>query len=160
MDQTTSISFCLLHIRQMILITSVDQWMGHSIASHLMHHPPVREKLRLTYQDKSNCHSFERHGAQMVQLDHSNEENLALALRGVQHVILAIGFEVNRVELCKKIIQRAGKSGVKSIIVVSQTGAMSSTHEALKQFSEVEEELFSTDMDTVILRYDTCLLGQ
>jgi uncharacterized protein YbjT (DUF2867 family) len=96
----------------------------------------------------------------MVQLDHSNEENLALALRGVQHVILAIGFEVNRVELCKKIIQRAGKSGVKSIIVVSQTGAMSSTHEALKQFSEVEEELFSTDMDTVILRYNTCLLGQ
>ncbi|GAB5592391.1 hypothetical protein Unana1_07291 [Umbelopsis nana] len=90
----------------------------------------------------------------MVQIDCSNEESFDQAVSGVRHVILAIGFERNRVELCKKIIQCANQAGVKSIIVVSHTGAMSSTHESLKQFSEIEEEVFATDVDSVILRAD------
>lgn len=89
----------------------------------------------------------------MVQIDCSDEESFDQAINGVRHIILAIGFERNRVELCKKIIQRANQAGVKSIIVVSHTGAMSSTHESLKQFSEIEEEVFATDVDSVILRY-------
>ncbi|KAH8549507.1 hypothetical protein BGW37DRAFT_501448 [Umbelopsis sp. PMI_123] len=138
----------------MILITSADQWLGYSIASHLMHHPSLQNKLRLAYQDKSNCHSFERNGAETMNIDYSNEDSLAQSVHGVQHVVLVIGFEANRVDICKKMIQRAHKSRVKSMIVVSHMGAMSATHDSLKQFSEIEEELFSTDIDAVVLRAD------
>ncbi|KAG2186144.1 hypothetical protein INT43_002582 [Umbelopsis isabellina] len=138
----------------MILITSVDQWLGHSVASHMMHQPHIRKQLRLTYQDKSMCYNFERQGAQMVEIDYNNENSLANAVRGVQHIVLAIGFEDQRVGFCKKLIQRANKSGVKSIIVVSHMGAISSSHQTLKEFSEIEEEMFETDMDYVILRPD------
>src|ERR1700709_2041603 len=124
----------------MILITSVDQWLGHSIASHLMHRPDIRSILRMTCQDKSVCHNFERQGAHMIQVDFNNEECLAQAVRGVEHVVLAIGFENHRVQFCKKLIQRAHKSGVKSIIVVSHMGAISSSHQSLKEFSDIEEE--------------------
>jgi uncharacterized protein YbjT (DUF2867 family) len=93
----------------------------------------------------------------MMYVDYSNENSLAQAMRGVQHVVLVIGFETNRVDMCKKMIQRAQKSGVKSIIMVSHMGAMSSTHQSLKEFSEIEEEMFSTDMDTVILRHEKVL---
>jgi uncharacterized protein YbjT (DUF2867 family) len=137
----------------MILITSVDQWLGHSVASHMMHQPQIRNQLRLTYQDKSMCYNFERQGAQMVAIDYNNENSLAQAVRGIQHIVLAIGFEDQRVDFCKKLIQRASKSGVKSIIVVSHMGAISSSHQTLKEFSEIEEEMFETAMDYVILRY-------
>ncbi|CAM0135094.1 unnamed protein product [Umbelopsis sp. WA50703] len=120
----------------------------------MMHQPQIRNQLRLTYQDKSMCYNFERQGAQMVAIDYNNENSLAQAVRGIQHIVLAIGFEDQRVDFCKKLIQRASKSGVKSIIVVSHMGAISSSHQTLKEFSEIEEEMFETAMDYVILRPD------
>ncbi|KAI8097279.1 uncharacterized protein BX664DRAFT_383583 [Halteromyces radiatus] len=138
----------------MLLITEADQYMGYAIASHLGRYPALRSKIRLLCKNKTICLNFEHKGMDVHCVDYNHPHHLSLALRGVDHIILAVGHDDTRVSMAKHLIQTAVQSGIKSILLVSHVGAASHTHETLQQYADIERLVIDTDCQWTILRPD------
>lgn len=138
--------------RRMLLITSADQLMGYSITSHLAQFDHLRSHLRVLCETKSRCHGFRRAGIDVHQVDYNHPNQLSVALRGVDHVVLVIGNEANRVKHAKNICEAASRSGVKSIICVSHVGAVSRNHSSLQDYFQIEQEVIQLPCQYTILR--------
>lgn len=137
----------------MLLITGADQYMGYAIASHMAKFEQLRSQIRVLCQNKTRCHGFAKAGIDVRQVDYNHPNDLSLALRGVDHIILAIGNEVDRVENAKHICTVAAHSGVANILCVSSIGAVSRIHPALKDYSLIEEQVMHSQCQYTILRY-------
>ncbi|ORX55160.1 NAD(P)-binding protein [Hesseltinella vesiculosa] len=138
----------------MLLITEADQYMGYALTSHLARHPDIRQQIRLTCKDKKVCMNFERKGMDVQVVDYYHPHQVSKAMRGVDHLILAVGYEDDRVAMAKYLCQTAVQSGVQSIILISHVGAVSQTHSALKHYGEIEELVMNTSCQWTILRPD------
>ncbi|CAO3593911.1 unnamed protein product [Absidia cylindrospora] len=138
----------------MLLITETDQYMGYAIACHLGRFAALRSNIRLMCQTKKTCLNFEKKGMDVQVVDYTHPHHLSLALRGVDHIILAIGHDHNRVDMAKRLIQMAVQSGIQSIIVISHVGAVSPYHDSLKQYAEIEQLVIDTECQWTILRPD------
>lgn len=138
----------------MILITSADQYVGHCIASHLASHRCLRPRLRLTCRDRNLCLGFSNKNIDVQQVDYYHPHELAKAFRGIDHVIMAVGNEHDRVAIAENICKVANRSGVKSIVCVSQVGATATEYPHLRHFASIEDFVVNTgNCDWVILRY-------
>ncbi|KAI9319329.1 hypothetical protein BX666DRAFT_1925132 [Dichotomocladium elegans] len=138
----------------MLLITSADHFIGHSIASHLARHEALRPSLRLICENKTPCLNFAAKGMDVRQVDYTHPNDLSLAFRGVDHMILAIGNEEHRVSICEKLCRVASRSGVKSIICISHVGAVSTEHTFLQQYAAIEDQVINANCEWTILRPD------
>ncbi|KAI9016289.1 hypothetical protein CLU79DRAFT_706980 [Phycomyces nitens] len=138
----------------MLLISHADQYIGQCIASHLARHKPLRESIRILCQDRAQCSHLEKNGIDVRQLDYQHPNQLSLAMRNIDCLLLAVGNEPDRVENCKKLCQSAVKSGAKSIVLISHIGALSLTHEGLCDYGLIEEEVFNVSCQWTILRLD------
>lgn len=137
----------------MILITSADQYIGHCIASHLASHRCLRQRLRLACRDKNLCLGFSKKNMDVQQIDYYHPNDLSKAMRGIDHVILAVGNEDDRVAIAENICKVADRSGVKSILCVSQVGATATEYPHLQHFASIEDHVVNTThCDWVILR--------
>lgn len=137
----------------MLLITNVDQYMGYAITSHLAQYKELRPQLRVLCSSKSRCHGFSNAGIDVREVDYSHPNQLSLALRGVDHIVLAIGNENKRVEHAKHICTVAAQSGVTSIICISHVGAVSQHHPSLQDFHQIEQQVMQSTCQYTILRY-------
>ncbi|KAI8094829.1 uncharacterized protein B0P05DRAFT_523574 [Gilbertella persicaria] len=137
----------------MLLITGADQYIGYAITSHLAEHQALRSQLRVLCQNKSRCHGFAKAGMDVRQIDYLHPHQLSLAMRGVDHVILAIGNELNRVDHAKSICAVAAQSGVSSIICISHVGA-SSKYASLQDYGQIESAVLHSGCPHTILRLD------
>ncbi|EPB92363.1 hypothetical protein HMPREF1544_00661 [Mucor circinelloides 1006PhL] len=138
----------------MLLITNVDQYMGFAITSHLAQYKELRPQLRVLCQSKSRCHGFSNAGIDVREVDYSHPNQLSLALRGVDHIVLAIGNENKRVEHAKHICTVAAQSGITSIICISHVGAASQLHPSLQDFHQIEQQVMQSTCQYTILRLD------
>ncbi|KAI9487916.1 hypothetical protein BDB00DRAFT_947798 [Zychaea mexicana] len=138
----------------MILITSADHYIGHCVTSHLARYDYLRKQLRVLCQDKAPCLNFVNKGIDVRQIDYMHPNDLALAFQGVDHMILAIGNEADRVACCERLCQAASRSGVKSIVCISHVGAVSSDHETLGHYASIEDEVITSECQWTILRPD------
>ncbi|KAI7863877.1 hypothetical protein BDF14DRAFT_1733201 [Spinellus fusiger] len=136
----------------MLLITSADQYMGFSITSYLARYEHLRPMMRVLCQNKTSCLNFAKKGIDVHQVDYTHPNHLSLALRGVDHIILAVGNEKERVTYAKHLCQMAAQSGVKSIVCISHVGAVSGDHETLQHYALIEEQVINTDLQWTILR--------
>lgn len=137
----------------MLLITGADQFMGYAITSHLAQYKHLRPQLRALCQNKTRCHGFVNAGIDVRQVDYSHPNQLSLAFRGVDHIVLAIGNENDRVENAKRICAMAAHSGVTNIICVSHIGAVSRFHASLQDYHTIEEHAMQSGCQYTILRY-------
>jgi uncharacterized protein YbjT (DUF2867 family) len=137
----------------MLLITGADQYMGYAITSHLAQFGLLRPQLRVLCQTKKRCFGFANVGIDVRQVHYNHPNDVSLALRGVDHLVLAIGNESHRVENAKRICAMAASSGVKTIICVSHVGAVSQSHSSLQDFNQIEQEVMRTSCQYTILRY-------
>lgn len=137
----------------MLLITGADQYMGYAITSHLAQFELLRPQLRVLCQNKQRCYGFANVGIDVRQVQYNHPNDVSLALRGVDHLVLAIGNESHRVENSKRICAMAASSGVKSIVCISHVGAISEEHSSLQDFSQIEQEVMQTACQYTILRY-------
>ncbi|CAO3652742.1 unnamed protein product [Mucor hiemalis] len=138
----------------MLLITGADQYIGYAIASHMAQFEHLRSQIRVLCQSKTRCHGFSTAGIDVRQVDYNHPNDLSLALRGVDHIVLAIGSEGDRVENAKHICTVAAHSGVSSIICVSSIGAVSRIHPALQDYGIIEEQVMHSTCQYTILRLD------
>ncbi|KAG2232699.1 hypothetical protein BDF21DRAFT_386334 [Thamnidium elegans] len=138
----------------MLLITGADQFMGYAITSHMAQFEHLRPSLRVLCQNKNRCHGFLKAGIDVRVVDYNHPNQLSLALRGVDHIILAIGNEPNRVENAKHICTVAAHSGVTNIVCVSHIGAVSRVHASLQEFNTIEEQVIDSNCQYTILRLD------
>ncbi|KAI8972290.1 hypothetical protein BDB01DRAFT_854690 [Pilobolus umbonatus] len=138
----------------MLLITGADQFVGYAVASHLAKYKSVRPYLRLLCEDKSLCSGFDNIGLDVRVVNHAHPNDLSLAMRSVEHLVLAIGYENNRVEYCKNICEMAVKANVKSIICLSHVGAGSARHDALQDYMQIEMEVMKINCQKIIFRLD------
>ncbi|KAG0746712.1 hypothetical protein G6F57_007732 [Rhizopus arrhizus] len=138
----------------MLLITGADQWMGHVVTSHLAKFEHLRPQLRVLCETKTRCHGFAKVGIDVHQIDYNHPNHISMALRGVDHLVLAIGNEANRTDYAKHICSAASYSGVKSIICISHVGAVSSSHASLQEYHEIEQEVIRSSCQYTILRLD------
>lgn len=137
----------------MLLITGADQYIGYAIASHMAQFEHLRSQIRVLCQSKTRCRGFSTAGIDVRQVDYNHPNDLSLALRGVDHIVLAIGSEGDRVENAKHICTVAAHSGVSSIICVSSIGAVSRIHPALQDYGIIEEQVMHSTCQYTILRY-------
>lgn len=137
----------------MLLITGADQFMGYAITSHMAQFEELRPKIRVLCQNKSRCHGFINAGIDVRQVDYDHPNQISLGLRGVDHIILAIGSESDRVENAKRICMIAAHSGVTNIVCVSHIGAVSRIHPSLQDFNIIEEQVMHSHCQYTILRY-------
>lgn len=87
------------------------------------------------------------------QIDYYHPHDLSKAMRGIDHVILAVGNEDDRVAIAENICKVADRSGVKSILCVSQVGATATEYPHLQHFASIEDHVVNTThCDWVILR--------
>lgn len=138
----------------MLLITGADQFMGYAITSHMAQFEHLRPFLRVLCQNKNRCHGFIKAGIDVREVDYNHPNQLSLALRGVDHIVLAIGNEPNRVENAKHICTVAAHSGVTNIVCVSHIGAVSRVHPSLQEFNTIEEQVIDSNCQYTILRYN------
>jgi uncharacterized protein YbjT (DUF2867 family) len=138
----------------MLLITGADQYMGYAITSHLAQFELLRPQLRVLCQNKKRCLGFANAGIDVRQVHYNHPSDISIALRGVDHLILAVGNEAHRVENAKRICTMAATSGVKSIICMSHVGAVSKAHSSLQDFYQIEQEVIQTACQYTILRYN------
>ncbi|KAI8074965.1 hypothetical protein BC940DRAFT_314661 [Gongronella butleri] len=138
----------------MLLITEADQYMGYALASHLGRQAGVRSQIRLLCKNKKVCMNFEHKGMDVHVVDYSHPHHLSVAMRGIDHLIMAVGYEDDRVEMAKYLCQMAEQSGVRSIILISHVGAVSQAHASLKQYGDIEELVMNTSCQWTILRPD------
>ncbi|KAL0080093.1 hypothetical protein J3Q64DRAFT_1752650 [Phycomyces blakesleeanus] len=138
----------------MLLITGADQYVGFSIVSHLARYEHLRPLTRVLCQNKAPCLNFANKGIDVRQVDYSHPNHLSLAMRGVDHIILAVGNEKDRVANAKHLCQIAAQSGVKSIICISHVGAVSGVHESLQHYALIEEEVINSELQWTIIRPD------
>lgn len=136
----------------MLLITGADQWMGHVVTSHLAKFEHLRPQLRVLCETKTRCYGFAKVGIDVHQIDYNHPNHISMALRGVDHLVLAIGNEANRTDYAKHICSAASYSGVKSIICISHVGAVSSSHASLQEYHEIEQEVIRSSCQYTILR--------
>jgi hypothetical protein len=141
----------------MILITGADQFLGYSIAAHFAQFEHLRPKIRLLCQNTLRCHGFMKAGIDVRQVDYCHPHHISLSLRGVDHVVLAIGNEKDRVMYAKRICSIAYKSAVQSIVCISHVGAVSTIHQSLQEYTQIEEEVMNSNCNWTILRYKTFL---
>lgn len=152
----------------MLLITSVDEYLGFCIASHLSQFKSIRQDIRVVYQQTNNkqvtshvypwISNFQSKGidAQAIK-DYNNPHELSQAMRNVDQIILALGSHPDRVQHCQHVCKMALKFGVKSIIFLSHIGAQSEQHSALYDYGLVENYLVEQqqeEMTWTILRLD------
>ncbi|KAI7906363.1 uncharacterized protein BX663DRAFT_496152 [Cokeromyces recurvatus] len=141
----------------MILITSADQYIGYTITSHLAQHKSLRqEQLRILCENKQGCYGFLNAGVDVCQVDYSHPNLISHALRGVDHIILAIGSDPDRVKHAAMICNLAAHSGVSSIICISHIGCTASSQRylSLQEFSEIEQIVMNSSCQYTILRLD------
>lgn len=143
----------------MLLITSIDEYLGYCIASHLSQYKPLRQELRVLYNvNQPWIQNFESKGINTHLIkDYTNPNALSQAMRNVDQVILTLGSHPDRVEHCQHICKMALKSGVKSIIFLSHIGAQSELHTSLHDYGLVENHLIQEieeNMAWTILRLD------
>ncbi|KAI7849757.1 hypothetical protein BDC45DRAFT_488909 [Circinella umbellata] len=138
----------------MLLVTSADHYIGHCVTSHLARYSHVRPQLRVLCENTTTCLNFANKGIDVRQVDYMHPNDLSMAFQGVDHMILAIGNESNRVAYCEHLCQVASRSGVKSIICISHAGAVSTDHEMLAHYSLIEDEVITSACQWTILRPD------
>ncbi|KAI8885847.1 NAD(P)-binding protein [Backusella circina FSU 941] len=123
----------------MILITEADQFIGFSFATHLAQYKQLRPYLRLLCQNKLRCHGFAQAGIQVCTVqDYNDKEALQDALYGVHHLVLATGNDKDRVTNTENLVKIAAALKVKNTICISHVGAVSTKHESLQDYTEIE----------------------
>jgi hypothetical protein len=138
----------------MLLITSVDEYLGFCIASHLSQFKSIRQGIRVLYQQSSSTgnkptsHSlpwiqnFQLKGIDIQTIkDYTNPNEISQAMRNVDQMILTLGSHPNRVQHFQHMCKVALKSGVKSIIFLSHIGAQSESHFSLYDYGLIENYL-------------------
>ncbi|KAI9281649.1 hypothetical protein BY458DRAFT_499277 [Sporodiniella umbellata] len=138
----------------MLLITGADQWMGYAVTAHLAQFKNLQSQIRVLCESKSKCHGFAKAGIDVHQVDYMHSNQMAMAFRGVDHVVLAIGNEESRAKYARHICSVASRSGVKSIICLSNIGAVSRAHASLQEYHEIEQEVMVSSCAYTILRLD------
>lgn len=138
----------------MILISNADHYIGHCITSHLGFHPSVRSHLRILCQNDSLCTNFRDQGIDVRKTDYQHPHHLSLAMRKVDHLVLVVGSQIDRVTYARNLCRVALRSGIKSIILISHVGALCPNLESsLLDYALVEDEIISnTDCTWTILR--------
>lgn len=142
----------------MLLITSIDEYLGYCIASHLAQFKPLRKDLRVLYHvNHPWIKNFESKGVDTHLIkDYNNPNDLSHAMRNVDQMILTLDSHRDRVQHAISICNVAIKSGVKSIIFLSHIGAQSEHHVSLYDYGMVENYLIGEEdhMAWTILRLD------
>ncbi|OBZ85033.1 NAD(P)H azoreductase [Choanephora cucurbitarum] len=138
----------------MLLVTGADHYIGYAIASHLAQYKELRPNLRVLCQSKSRCHGFANANIDVRTIDYQHPNQLSVAFRGVEYLILAIGNEDNRVSNAKSICNVAAHSGVKNIICISHVGAVSKAHASLQDYDQIEQYVMESGCSYTILRLD------
>ncbi|KAI8092728.1 uncharacterized protein BX664DRAFT_327983 [Halteromyces radiatus] len=139
----------------MLLISNADQYIGHCITSHLAYDPNIRSQLRVLCQNLIPCKQFMNQDIDVHQVDYHHPHQLSVAMRNVDHLVLVIGDNKDRVIHAKRLCQVALRSGIKSIILVSHVGALcSNLTSSLSDFALVENEIYNADCAWTILRCD------
>ncbi|ORZ22122.1 hypothetical protein BCR42DRAFT_367797 [Absidia repens] len=138
----------------MLLITEADQYMGYAIASHLGRIPHLRSSMRLLCKNKKVCLNFQNKGMDVCVVDYTHPHHISVALRGVDHIIIAVGYDADRVAMAKNLIQMANQSGIQSITLISHVGAVSSLqqHPTLQHYGDIEQMVVDSDCPWTILR--------
>lgn len=142
----------------MLLITSIDEYLGYCIASHLAQFKSLRKDLRVLYHiNHPWIKNFESKGVDTrLVKDYNNPNDLSQAMRNVDQMILTLDSHRDRVQHAISICNVAIKSGVKSIIFLSHIGAQSKHHVSLYDYGMVENYLIGEEdhMAWTILRLD------
>ncbi|KAI7904963.1 uncharacterized protein BX663DRAFT_559217 [Cokeromyces recurvatus] len=145
----------------MILITSVDEYLGYCISSHLAQSIPLRKELRLIYSNEKKpwLNNFANKGIELCYLDdYMHPNQVSEVMRNVDQMILTLHHShPDRVEQCKYLCKVAIRSGVRSILFLSHVGAQSPHHHALSDFGVIEDflvKLGEEEMSYTILRVD------
>ncbi|KAG2209450.1 hypothetical protein INT47_008293 [Mucor saturninus] len=142
----------------MLLITSVDDYLGYCIASHLSQVKSVRKDMRVLYSQPSAwIKNFQTKGIDTVKItDCHHPDQLSKAMRNVTQIVLTLGSHPDRVKHCQKLLQVALRSGVKSVLFLSHIGAQSEEHASLYDYGLVENMLIEQEeqMTSVIFRLD------
>ncbi|CAO3589317.1 unnamed protein product [Absidia cylindrospora] len=139
----------------MLLISSADQYIGYCITSHLAQDPTVKSQLRILCQDDRLCMNFKNQGIDVRKTDYEHPHYLSLAMRNVDHMVLVIGNQVERVTYARNLCRVALRSGVKSIVLISNVGSLCpSLNSPLNDYALVEDEICNMDCAWTILRTD------
>ncbi|RUS15671.1 hypothetical protein BC937DRAFT_92155 [Endogone sp. FLAS-F59071] len=146
----------LIQTSNMLLITSGDYYSGQSLALQLLEQPEFKGKIRVSCRDTSRCENLRRLGAELVQTDYKNEQQLQKAVQGIQYVVLVVEPENDRVLGAENIVRAATQAQVRNIILISQNGAEDGEQKSFQEFREIEEKFQQQLKNSkwVILRTD------
>ncbi|KAI8973194.1 hypothetical protein BDF20DRAFT_880918 [Mycotypha africana] len=147
----------------MILITSVDEYLGYCITAHLSSISSIRPYLRVVYSKERQKYSYKKttviqkspwlltfasKGIDVREVDYMHPNDMSHAMRNVDQIILSLDSYPNRVERCKYICEVAVRSHVRSIIFLSHVGATTTLmedenggYQALSDYGRIENHL-------------------
>ncbi|KAI8970680.1 hypothetical protein BDB01DRAFT_814718 [Pilobolus umbonatus] len=145
----------------MLLVSAADEYMGFCITSHLLQLGKLSKYMRILCKTNTKRsilkHQFKEKRMEIWPVDHDDTNQLSLAMRNVDVLVMAIGNESKRVEECLQLSQVATQSGVRSIVLVSHIGASQSCR-ALDDYAKIEADMIKQCIDTetsyVILKLD------
>ncbi|KAI8991781.1 hypothetical protein BDF20DRAFT_846341 [Mycotypha africana] len=138
----------------MLLITAADQYIGFAITSYLAQYERLRPHLRVLCEYKTRCLGFSKIGIDVRQVNYSHPNQLSMALRGVDTIILCNSNEEDRLQNAQHICNAAAHSGTMNIVYISHVGASSSDHSALQEYNKIEQEVIQTNCPYTILRLE------
>ncbi|RUS26545.1 hypothetical protein BC938DRAFT_470630, partial [Jimgerdemannia flammicorona] len=123
----------------MLLITSGEYYAGQSLALQLLQQPEFQGKVRVSCRDTSRCENLRKLGAELVQIDHQNQQQLEKIVHGIQYIVLAVDPEDDCVSSTENIVRAAAQAQVKNVIILSQNGVEGSQQKRLRELLEIEQ---------------------
>jgi len=96
----------------------------------------VRAGVKNLETDSSMMDSF---GIEAVQCDLSNEQSVELACKGVQKLFLILPNAIERVQLCKNVVNAAKKANIQHMIFLSIIDSSSKDVIFAQQYKECEQ---------------------
>ncbi|KAG0308038.1 hypothetical protein BGZ98_009171, partial [Dissophora globulifera] len=140
-----------------LAITACDSYEGCILASKLADHlaqtaSSSKKQLVCMARNIDKCGRLKKmQNIKLVHVDYDDPNSIAIAIRGIQTVILVPEIEPQRVEWADRMVDIMAQEGVIRCILISSIGTDAPEKEQLKRFVQTEDKVKGTIQRWTIL---------
>ena len=136
-----------------ILVTGASGHLGRLVVASLLARGVVPADIRAGARDTAAIADLAALGVQTVRLDYTDAASVALAVDGVDRVLLVSGSEVGqRVAQHAAVISAAAEAGVAQLVYTSAPRATTSDLVLAPEHKATEEAIAASGLPATILR--------
>jgi NAD(P)H dehydrogenase (quinone) len=136
----------------MILVTGATGKLGRGVVESLLRRGVPASEVIAGARNLDKAQSFAAQGVKVKKVDYNDPQTIEAALAGVDRVLLISGFEPNRVEQHRAVIEAAKRAGVALLAYTSGPHADTSKIRLIAEHRATEEILRQSCVPFVALR--------